>query len=130
MTLVNSINFNAVKEQLREEMQFYVWSTNSTGFFVAEEETQKDSAHVHLFVVDNDLDKLLLTFVSEGTKQHAHVINVSDNPESDVNWEFEYQSATFKGDKIETALKRFGAKEADATSVQNTFSAVAVAIGL
>ena len=127
MALVSNINFENLTEDL-QEMTFYIWGDVSCSFFVAQEKTEKDNAHVHLFVDNKALNRLLLTFVAQGKKQHPPAKSVNGAPNQDKNWKFEFQNTEFDGSQIETALKQFGAKEADATSVQNTFSAIVSAM--
>lgn len=127
MALVTGIDFEKLQESLKG-MGFYVWGDITKSFFVAQEQSEKDNSHVHLLVSGQDINSLLLTFVAKGSKCHAGATGVEGSPDDDGHWQFEFSDTAFAGNQIAIALKGFGAKEADAESVQNTFSAIVAAI--
>ena len=129
--LVEGVESPALAEFLLS-INYAVWGDVATDFFVAEDETQRDNAHLHLFMSGRDLAQLLLTFVIKGKskKQHAAAISVAGDPSEAANWLFEFDNTEFTGAQIETGLPQFGTKKADAESLQTTFDAVCAGLAI
>lgn len=130
MIFVKNIDFDQVKEELKNKYHDHVWGDNRPDWFVAEDQSQKDNAHIHVFTDSDNLTGLLLTFTVPGnpSKQHADLKAIKGSAGDSKNWIFSYNSTDFDGDQIETALKGVGVKSGDAKSIADVFYALQQAI--